>query len=368
MHPRSPDLSFQLERNVYCVLGLPIDAMNMDEAVAAVRHAAFQNQRLFLSTPNLNFLIAAQKDPKFRESVIQSDLNLADGMSLVWVAKMLGLPIHERVSGASLFERLVAHEAEPIKVFFFGGAHGVARMAGERVNQINRGVRCVGYEEPGFGSIEEMSDSATLDRINQSGAHFLIVALGAKKGQDWIMRNKDRLHAPVVSHLGAVINFAAHTIKRAPAWVQKLGMEWAWRIKEEPELWRRYWDDGRILFRLLFTQVIHIARFQKEYASTAASAPEAELQVLENDDRIEIVMSGVWRNEDLPAFKSALVSQKDKVKKIFINLDQVVHISPLFLGMMILIHTYFKQHGLTLEFQPIPKKLAQLIRLNGIWF
>src|SRR5262249_60148195 len=83
-----------------------------------------------------------------------------------------------------------------------------------------------------------------MDGVNASGGVFLLVALGSRKGQIWLLRNHDRLQIPVRAHLGATLHFAAGTIRRAPAIVAKLGLEWLWRIKEEPHLWRRYWRDG----------------------------------------------------------------------------------------------------------------------------
>src|SRR5262249_6644841 len=87
----------------------------------------------------------------------------------------------------------------------------------------------------------------------------LAVSLGAKKGQLWLHRNHQRLTVPVRAHLGAAINFQAGTVKRAPIWLRGCGFEWLWRIKEEPQLWRRYGYDGWVLLRLLFTRILPLA-------------------------------------------------------------------------------------------------------------
>jgi N-acetylglucosaminyldiphosphoundecaprenol N-acetyl-beta-D-mannosaminyltransferase len=101
-----------------------------------------------------------------------------------------------------------------------------------------------------------MSADAILDTINSSNADLLVAALGAKKGQAWLLRNHHRLQIPVRVHLGAAINFQAGTIKRAPARMRKWGLEWLWRIKEEPQLWGRYWGDGVVLLQLVLTHVL----------------------------------------------------------------------------------------------------------------
>ena len=111
-----------------------------------------------------------------------------------------------------------------------------------------------------------MSNKAVIDKINASQADFLAASLGARKGQLWLHRNLCNLTVPVRAHLGAVMNFQAGTVKRAPTWLRTCGLEWLWRIKEEPRLWRRYVYDGSVLIRLLLTRVVPLAtlgRWQK---------------------------------------------------------------------------------------------------------
>ncbi len=244
-------------RNVHYLLGLPFDALTLDQAVARIRWAAKTNTPCFFSTPNLNFLITAQSNAAFRQSVIDSDLSLADGMPIVWLAKLVGLHLPERVAGSDVFEALRRpHDGQKIKVFFFGGPPGVAQMAAQNINGENGGLVCVGYETPGFGDLEELSTSDTLDKINNSGAEFLVVALGAVKGQAWILHNRSRLRVPVISHLGAVVNFVAGNVQRAPVWMQKSGLEWLWTIKEEPGLWSRYFTDAVALCKLVPSMLV----------------------------------------------------------------------------------------------------------------
>jgi len=240
------------------VAGLPFDMVDKAETVRRLCEAMRDRRRLFLSTPNLNFLVAAQTDEAFKASVLQSDMSVADGMPILWLARKQGTPLPERVAGSDLFEALRRGAGRsvlgrPVRVFFFGGLPGVADAACQLLNdEFAQGgsMQAVGALCPGFGDVEDMSGQEVLDCINASGADFLVVALGAKKGQAWITHNLPRLQVPVVSHLGAVVNFVAGTVRRAPEIWQQLGLEWVWRIKEEPALISRYWHDGLALLRL----------------------------------------------------------------------------------------------------------------------
>lgn len=238
--------------------GLPFDVLTLNDTVARLCAAVRSRTPLFLSTPNLSFLMAARGSDEFRQSVLASDLSVADGAPILWLARKQGTPLPERVAGADVFDALRfgaarQHLGRPMRVFFFGGPEGVAERACQVLNDETARTGCmegVGAIYPGHGSVEDMSSQAWIDEINASGADFLVVALGARKGQAWIMANRHRLQVPVVSHLGAVVNFVAGTVSRAPSPLRRIGLEWLWRIKEEPELFNRYWEDGKGLIRL----------------------------------------------------------------------------------------------------------------------
>src|SRR5882762_484172 len=183
MHIEAPATRPDFSRNVHCVLGLPIDAVDLAAAERRIRAAAASHSRCFVSTPNVNFLIACRSDDAFRNSVINSDLSVADGMPLVWLARLMGIPIRERVAGASLFDALRYGPGRRLSVYFFGGPDGVAKEAWRQLRFEAKGLTCVGYESPGFGSVEEMSSEEIIQRINASKADVLVISLGARKGQ-----------------------------------------------------------------------------------------------------------------------------------------------------------------------------------------
>jgi len=324
------------DRDVYCIAGLPIDAIDMRSAVEKVRHAAHSKTRCVIATPNLNFVISAQTDAEFRDSVIGSDLCLADGMPLVWMARLLKLPIPERVAGSELFDRLLAHAGPPVTVYFFGGPIGAGQAAAAALERRAGGLRCVGYEEAPFAPVEALSGDDTIERINRSGADFVIVALGARKGQAWIERNRSRLTAPVLCHLGAVINFAAGTVARAPRLLQVLGLEWLWRIKEEPSLWRRYSNDGLVFVEMLCRNVLPRAWRLRVDADSSRLADPPTLEALREPGRTQLSLKGAWTRAGLAPLRAALTSAARDGNSLRIGLDGVTHADSAFVAVLLL--------------------------------
>ena len=307
----SPDY----QRPVYDIAGLPFDAIDMVAAVDTIVRTLESRIPLFISTPNLNFLVASQQDQDFRASVYQSDMCLADGMPIVWLARLLGVPLPGRVAGSDLFEALCTQDRRTVKVYFFGGPEGAAQAAAGQVNrqadalrqrQQTPGVVCVGHESPGFGSIEDMSQPELIQRINASGADFVIVALGARKGQAWIQRNRQQLDAPVISHLGAVVNMAAGSIARAPRWMQVIGLEWIWRIKEEPQLWRRYASDGLALLGMLVTRVLPTMASRWRHRLFGRHPVAGQLKCTRTEGSCRLELRGNWTRDNIDELRAQL--------------------------------------------------------------
>lgn len=351
------------QRPVYCVLGLPFDAITMERASAKIIDAARSKQRCFFSTPNLNFAVASLDGGEFRDSVIRSDLSVVDGMPLVWIAKLLGLPITERVAGSGLFEALRKRPGKVLLVYFFGGPDGVAEIAANKLNASASGLVCVGYNSPGFASIEEMSSDAVIKDINDSKADFLVVALGAKKGQAWIEHNLSRLQAPVVSHLGAVVNFVAGTVKRAPAWVGQLGGEWLWRIKEEPTLWKRYLNDGLMLLKLMTLQVIPCAVAVRSYKRDNNAVANARVALTVQGSNCSITASGAWEDGNLQPLREVFTSATATPFHIQLDFSEVTHIDSACIALLLLLSGHQSKIKYGFSLSNTSPEIKRLLRL-----
>lgn len=360
--PGLPGVDF--DRDVYCLLGLPFDAVKMSEVTQIVYSAAILHDACFISTPNLNFLIGCRSDDAFRESVINSNLSIADGMPLVWIARFLGIPIRERIAGSGLFETLRNNKSRPLSVYFFGGPEGAAEIACRRLNAETSGVHCAGFYSPGFGSVDDMSSDAIIAAINASKADFLLVSLGAKKGQAWIERNRARIAVPVISHLGAVVNFVAGTLKRAPVWMQHGGLEWLWRIKEEPGLWRRYLGDGMALIRLLWTRVIPHYLFIHQHHPAQAELDAAAIVIRQAAGETVIVLRGAWTRKNLGPLRQCFAMASITGRNVQIDLQQVSYIDAAFLGVLLLLHGQLMQQGRRLSCTPLNRRVRKVFEFG----
>jgi len=336
-------LDKDFSRNLWCVLGLPFDVVDMKQAIKEVVLASTENRWCFISTPNMNFLCTAQTDTDFRQSVINSDLSIADGMSVTLLARILSIPVPERVAGSDLIEHLTKRKTkEPLKAFFFGGETGVAEKASKNLNELDSGVVSVGHFTPGFGSVENMSDESIISEINKHDVDFLIVSLGAKKGQAWIEKNKEKLTTSVVSHLGAVVNFYAGTVKRAPVFWQRVGLEWFWRIYQEPSLWNRYLTDGFKMIKMLFT---HVAPYWiwLNFVQDKISFVPVDANIESRDNSLHVIISGsCCQKNNAPlreVFKQTIKSNKD----VILDLTDVSVIDGAFIGLCMLLKKHLRK-------------------------
>jgi N-acetylglucosaminyldiphosphoundecaprenol N-acetyl-beta-D-mannosaminyltransferase len=357
-----------LNRDVYCILGLPFDVVNLNEAVSIVNTGVGSRTACFLSTPNLNFIIAAMSDDAFFQSVLESDLSVADGMPIIWVAKLLGIPLKERVAGSTLFNALSTTTREQkIKVFFFGGQAGIAELAHKRLNRSSLGMTCCGFYDPGFVSVDEMSSTETIDCINQSEPDFVVVALGAKKGQEWIQRNQKSLSASVISHLGAVINFVAGSVDRAPEFWQKAGLEWLWRIKQEPNLWRRYFFDGLGLMKLLIIYVFPLALHNWIAKKMSYYSMQPKI-VIDNQDTTVLTLSGSFRHEVLVGLKARLgLVLGDYNKDVVINCVNLEYVDSACIATLLLFQSELNKKQRELSLEQVPRRIKLVMKFNHVF-
>jgi N-acetylglucosaminyldiphosphoundecaprenol N-acetyl-beta-D-mannosaminyltransferase len=354
-----------LSRNVYGFLGLSLDVIDFTSLLQSMEIAAVNASPFLISTPNVNFLVTSQRNSEFRESVLLSDLCLADGMPLIWMAKLLGIPICERITGSDLFGRLKSSAVRPLRVFLFGGADGLAATVCERLNAEKCGLECVGFLNPGFGTIEEMSTEHIIRTINSSRSDLLAVFFGAEKAQSWLIHNHHQLQASIRAQFGATINFEAGTVRRAPLFLRSTGFEWLWRIKEEPYLWRRYWNDGKVLFQLLVTCVLPLMIGAR---STREEASDLSVSSTEDLTSVTLGLSGaavvLHADKAIQQFRNALNTRK----QITVDVSKMLSVDPRFFGLFLMVRKQLASQGRQLRFTGVSPGIRRLFRLNRFEF
>lgn len=236
------------QRKLVMILGIPIDEINMPTALDKIdefiRIGRLTGKSHQIATVNADFVVKTFADPELRFLLQEADMTTADGMPLVWGARLLGVNIEGRVTGADLVPALVERAAQKnYSIYFLGAAPGVAARAAEIMREKHPDLIIAGINSPPYSSIFEM-DPAILEDIKASKPDILFVAFGNPKQEKWIGLNQKYLAVPVMIGVGATLDFIARNRKRAPRWMQKIGMEWLFRLLQEPRrLWRRYaWD------------------------------------------------------------------------------------------------------------------------------
>lgn len=354
------------QRDVHCLFGLPFDAVTEASAAERVREAARTGRRLFMSTPNLNFAAGCVDDMAFRQSVINSDLSTADGAPILWMARLLGVPLPERVTGSNVFDRLAATPGHCVSVYFFGGPEGTAEAAARRLNaDAPPGMKVVGYAAPGFAPLNEVSGPAFTGPIDASGAEFVVVALGARKGQAWIEANWPAMKAPVISHLGAVVNFVAGTVKRSPVWLQRSGMEWLWRIKEEPSLWRRYWADGRTFLRYLLSGALPLALMNRRAGASTTGALQVQTRV-EGQETVLRLSGDAANGPALVPLRTALTAACRAGGPVRLDLQAVTRVDSGFIALVQLLDGWQRSRVAGSVLLNVPARLARTLRWAGV--
>jgi N-acetylglucosaminyldiphosphoundecaprenol N-acetyl-beta-D-mannosaminyltransferase len=222
---------------------LPVDVVTRGGALDAIEDMIARGDGGTVFTPNVDHVVLADDDPRFRVAYERVSLSLADGMPIVWVSRVLGQALPERVAGSDLVEPLLRRaEAKGWRIFLFGGAPGVAEIARERLLERMPRLLIVGADASRVDMNEPASARAGIVRaIRAAKPDLVLVALGAPKQELWIDEASLEVGPAVLLGLGASLDFIAGTARRAPSWVSAAGLEWLYRLAREPKrLWRRY--------------------------------------------------------------------------------------------------------------------------------
>ena len=232
-----------------------IDNLTMQETLQAIDRLVQEDKGSYVVTPNVDHIVQLETDKELQEAYADASLVLTDGKPLLWIARLYGTPIKEKISGSDLFPLLCGMAAKRgYRMFFLGAAEGVAAKAAENLKGRYPGLQVAGTYSPPYGFEKDAAEMKKIeDMVREAQPQILIVGLGCPKQEKFIWNHRKDLDVPVSLGLGASLDFEAGNIKRAPKWMQRCGLEWLFRITQDPKrMFRRYIVDDMKIVKLIF--------------------------------------------------------------------------------------------------------------------
>lgn len=229
------------------VLDSFIDASTWEDTLGRIVSWGAQRQSRYITLCNVHSVVTASQDAAFGTVIRQADMALPDGAPVAWAMRRQGFDKQQRINGPDLMWRYLAI-AERIgqTVYFYGSTEATLDKLRTRLAQQFPNLRIAGTLSPAFRELTAEEDQAHVDAINQSGAHVVFVGLGCPKQESWMAQHRGRIQAVMIG-VGAAFDYHAGTIKRAPSWMQKAGLEWLHRLASEPRrLAKRYFQTNTV--------------------------------------------------------------------------------------------------------------------------
>lgn len=355
------------------ILGVPFDNVTTDQTLEAISGMIASRKPHYIATANVDFTALAMYDEDLRHILLDAHLVVCDGMPLVWASRWLGNALPERVAGSDLVPKLLAiAEEKNWSVYFLGGQQDVAAKAVQKVQERHPKLKIAGVMSPPFKPLHEMDHATICADIHATKPDLLFVSFGCPKQEKWIAMNYQRAGAPVTIGVGATIDFLAGHIQRAPLWMQKIGLEWLYRLLQEPRrLFKRYATDF-VVFGLAIVKQWWLTRGGRRTTPAKPRIPApaknpdiqlssvAELLCPERLDSAEVrVIEQEWMN-----------SLEGLEEGIILDCGGAHFIDSTGLGLLMRMQKRCRQSGKHLVLStvsPAVLKLLQMTRLNSIF-
>ena len=225
------------------ILGVPLGLIDYERTLELIDAMAGEREHGYVCVCNVHTVMASREDPELRSALLGASLNVPDGQPLVWALNALGHSLSDRVYGPELMARACARAASSGQRFYLYGGRSQGALVQLALNLRNRypGIRIVGGYSPPHRPLTEEEQVAVVAEINDARPDVVWVGIGVPKQEKWMAALRPRLEAPVLVGVGAAFDFHAGLVPQAPPWLQRAGLEWAYRLAHEPRrLWRRY--------------------------------------------------------------------------------------------------------------------------------
>jgi N-acetylglucosaminyldiphosphoundecaprenol N-acetyl-beta-D-mannosaminyltransferase len=353
-------------RKLIVILGIPIDGLDLSETLDRIETlitiGRVKRKSHQVATANTDFLVKALKDVQLSKILQQADICTPDGMPLVWAARLLGAPVPGRVAGADMVPALATRAAQKgFSVYFLGAEPGVAARAAEILQQHNPGLKIAGIDSPPFGPIEN-TQPEVLERIRAANPDVLLVAYGNPKQEKWIERFGPAINVPVMIGVGGSLDFIAGKTRRAPHWMQRSGLEWLYRLIQEPgRLWQRYAVDLVQFTRYFIRQWWHLrpSRAHLEKTQSALSRIEVQFTI----DTTIITLPEQVTIKDRVSFQNAAKAALAASPHIIINMEATTFLDSSAIGTLVDLGKQARDSGGELWLAGVRSNILDMLRV-----
>ena len=250
------------------ILGVPIALTDYEGTMDVMDEMVDRRHSGWVCAAAVHSVMVSRSDPAMRQALRGATITVPDGMPIVWAANALGEELPNRVYGPELMRRHLDRSAEQgHRVWLYGGRdQGALVQLALTLRQKHPGIKIVGGYSPPFRPLSEDEDAAVAKQINDARADVVWVGVGVPKQEKWMLRMRERLDAPVLCAVGAAFDFHAGRVSQAPRWMQERGLEWTYRIAQEPK---------RLLPRYLVTNPSFMLNFARQWMREHAESPSS---------------------------------------------------------------------------------------------
>ncbi|MCF7787298.1 MAG: WecB/TagA/CpsF family glycosyltransferase [Prosthecobacter sp.] len=355
------------------ILGVPFDNVTTSQTLETISGMIASREPHFIATANVDFTALAMYDQDLRRILIDAHLVVCDGLPLVWASRWLGNALPERIAGSDLVPKLLAiAEEKNWSVYFLGGQKDVAAKAVHMVQERHPKLKIAGVMSPPFTPMHEMDHATICADIHTANPDLLFVSFGGPKQEKWIAMNYQRAGAPVTIGFGATIDFLTGHMQREPLWMQKIGLEWLYRLLQEPRrLFKRHATDF-VIFGLTIVKQWWLTHGGRR---TTPATPRIPAPVKAPDIQLSSVAEH-FCPERLDAAEVRLIEQgwmnslEGPEEGIILDCGGAQFIDSTGLGLLMRMQKRCRQSGKHLvlsTISPALLKLLQMTRLNSIF-
>jgi len=343
------------------VLGVPFHNVTMDETVALIEEQIREGGFHQVATANVDFLKNAMRDKRLRDILCSCDMVVPDGMPIVWMSRLIGPALKERVGGIDLVERLAeVSSRRGYGVFLLGASESCSQRAAKVLKQRFPELRIVGRYSPEPRPLDEMDHEEILRRVEEAQPEILFVAFGNPKQEEWIAMHRDRLKVPVCIGIGGSLDMLSGTVSRAPGWMQRYGLEWLHRTFQEPKrLAARYMADAFCLLR-------HLPGYLVASAVQPKRSTKPSIVVEQIGNTKLIAMIGDLTGTALDEFNACSRDACTQGMNIVLDMSQTGYVGPETLGSLIHLESRMRLRQEQLWLAGLPTHMWRILRTGQL--